>query len=64
MGSSSAMNCVGVVKTARMIGAGHTIVTILCDGGARSLSKVYNKQFLKEHELLPESNDDNLTFVK
>jgi len=31
------MNCVGVVRVARALGPGHTIVTILCDGGHRYL---------------------------
>ena len=35
LGSSAAMNCVGAVKLARKLGPGHTIVTILCDGGQR-----------------------------
>lgn len=35
VGSSAAMNCVGVVKLARKLGPGHTIATILCDGGHR-----------------------------
>lgn len=32
VGSSAAMNCVGAVKAARLLGPGHTIVTMLCDG--------------------------------
>ena len=35
VGSSAAMNCVGAVKLARKLGPGHTIATILCDGGQR-----------------------------
>lgn len=35
VGSSAAMNCVGAVKLARNLGPGHTIATILCDGGHR-----------------------------
>ncbi len=40
--SSSAMNCVGAVFIAQMLGPGHTIVTILCDSGARHFSKFQN----------------------
>ena len=29
------MNCVGAVKLARKLGPGHTVATILCDGGQR-----------------------------
>ncbi|KAJ0924255.1 putative cystathionine beta-synthase [Helianthus annuus] len=37
IGSSSAMNCVGAVRLARLLGPGHTIVTILCDSGMKWL---------------------------
>ena len=52
-GSSSAMNCVGVVKLARDLGPNHTIVTVLCDSGQRSLSKLYNAEFLAAKGLTP-----------
>eukprot|EP00939_MAST-03C_sp_MAST-3C-sp1_P001742 g1742.t1 len=48
VGSSSAMNCVGAVKAARKLGAGATIVTILCDGGARHRARFWNDAYLKE----------------
>ena len=41
VGGSSAMNCVAAVRAARELGAGHTIVTILCDGGQRYLNSVH-----------------------
>ena len=63
-GSSSAMNCVGVVKLARKLGPGHTIVTILCDSGQRSLSKLYNAEFLEGKGLTPTHLQGNtLEFV-
>ena len=63
VGSSSAMNCVGAVKAARRLGPGKTIVTVLCDGGARSMSKVYNPEFLAAKGLVPTSTGDGLDFV-
>jgi cysteine synthase A len=33
---------------AKDLGPGHTIVTILCDQGARYQSKIFNPAFLKE----------------
>lgn len=63
VGSSSAMNCVGAVKMARLLGPRHTIVTALCDGGQRSLSKTYNVEFLKAKNLVPTSTGDSLDFV-
>ncbi|OAL07448.1 PALP-domain-containing protein [Phaeosphaeriaceae sp. SRC1lsM3a] len=41
VGSSSAVNCVAATKLAKMLGPGHRIVTILCDSGARHLSKFW-----------------------
>lgn len=42
VGTSSAMNCVAAVRTARALGAGHTVVTVLCDGGQRyTTSKLF-----------------------
>lgn len=33
VGSSSSINVVGAIRTARRLGPGHTIVTVLCDSG-------------------------------
>ena len=41
---SSAMNCVAAVRTARRLGPGHTVVTVLCDGGQRYLGSVHKAQ--------------------
>ncbi|KAF2199647.1 PALP-domain-containing protein [Delitschia confertaspora ATCC 74209] len=41
VGSSSAVNCVAAVKLAEQLGPGHRIVTLLCDSGARHLSKFW-----------------------
>lgn len=43
VGSSSAVNCVAAVRTALEMGPGKRIVTILCDGGQRHLSKFWAK---------------------
>ncbi len=51
LGSSSGINAAGAVAMARDMGPGHTIVTMLCDGGARYASKMYNKAFLQERDL-------------
>ncbi|XP_068644174.1 cysteine synthase 2 [Aristolochia californica] len=53
VGSSSAMNCVGALRAAQLLGPGHTIVTILCDNGIRHLSKFHNPQYLADHGLTP-----------
>ncbi|SNB51524.1 cysteine synthase A [Arboricoccus pini] len=51
LGGSSGINIAGAVAVARALGPGHTIVTILCDGGARYQSKLFNPAFLEEKGL-------------
>jgi cysteine synthase len=63
VGSSSAVNCVGAVKAARRLGPGHTIVTVLCDGGRRHASKFYNAEFLREHGLMLRSPPADLSWI-
>ncbi|GBR44726.1 cysteine synthase A [Gluconobacter roseus] len=46
VGGSSGINVAAAIRTARRLGPGHTIVTILCDGGARYQSKLFNPEFL------------------
>ncbi len=64
VGSSAAMNCVGAVKAARVLGPGHTVVTVLCDGGQRHLSKFHNAAYLHEHGLAPRHQGADLAFVQ
>jgi cysteine synthase A len=45
-GSSSGINVCGAVEVARQLGAGHTIVTMLCDGGAKYRSSLFNREWL------------------
>ena len=51
LGGSSGINIAGAIRLARDLGPGHTIVTILADGGQRYQSKLYNPAFLKEKGL-------------
>jgi len=51
LGGSSGINVAGAIRLARELGPGHTIVTILCDGGQRYQSKLFNPVFLKEKNL-------------
>ena len=51
LGGSAAINIAGAMRLAKEMGPGHTIVTILCDGGARYASKLYNPAFLREKNL-------------
>jgi len=51
LGGSSAINVAGAIRLAKELGPGHTIVTVLCDSGARYQSKLYNPAFLREKNL-------------
>lgn len=51
LGGSSGINIAGAMRLARDLGPGHTIVTILCDGGARYASKLFNPEFLRSQNL-------------
>lgn len=53
IGSSAALNVVGAVRLAQKLGPGKTIVTILCDGGGRYQSRMFNPQWLAEKGLTP-----------
>ncbi|MBS0014996.1 MAG: cysteine synthase A [Arthrospira sp. SH-MAG29] len=52
MGGSVGINVGAAIALAKQMGPGHTIVTVLCDGGGRYQSKLYNKQWLGERGLL------------
>jgi cysteine synthase A len=51
IGGSAGLNVAAAVRVAREMGPGHTIVTILCDGGARYQSKLFNPEFLRSKNL-------------
>jgi cysteine synthase A len=51
LGGSSGINVAGAIRLARELGPGHTIVTILCDHGARYQSKLFNPKFLRSKGL-------------
>ncbi len=51
VGGSSGINIAGAIRIAREMGPGHTIVTLLTDGGQRYQSKLFNPAFLKERNL-------------
>jgi cysteine synthase A len=51
LGGSTGINVTAAIRLAKEMGPGHTIVTILCDGGARYQSKLFNPAFLREKNL-------------
>ncbi|MEO1016499.1 MAG: cysteine synthase A [Pseudomonadota bacterium] len=51
LGTSSGINVAAAIRMAKILGPGHTIVTILCDYGTRYQSKLFNVEFLKSKSL-------------
>ena len=51
VGTSAGINVAAAVRVAKAMGKGHTIVTILCDGGSRYQSKLFNPEFLRSKNL-------------
>jgi cysteine synthase A len=51
MGTSTGVNVAGAIRLARELGPGHTIVTVLCDGGQRYASRLFNPEFLRSKNL-------------
>jgi len=51
LGGSSGINIAGAIRLARVLGPGHTVVTILADSGTRYQSKLFNPAFLREKGL-------------
>jgi cysteine synthase A len=51
VGGSSGVNIAGAIRLAKDMGPGHTIVTVLCDGGSRYQSKLFNPDFLRSKKL-------------
>jgi cysteine synthase len=51
LGGSSGINIAGAIRLARELGPAHTIVTLLCDSGARYASKLFNPAFLRSKNL-------------
>jgi cysteine synthase A len=52
LGSTSGVNVAAAVQLAQRLGPGHTIVTILCDNGAKYQSRLFNRKWLSEKGLL------------
>ena len=51
VGTSAGINIAAAIRVAKAMGPGHTIVTILCDGGSRYQSKLFNPDFLRSKNL-------------
>jgi cysteine synthase A len=51
VGTSAGVNVAAAIRVAKSMGPGHTIVTVLCDGGSRYQSKLFNPEFLRSKDL-------------
>jgi cysteine synthase A len=51
IGGSAGINVAAAIRVAKALGPGHTVVTILCDGGSRYQSKLFNPAFLRSKGL-------------
>lgn len=52
LGASSCLNVAAARNVAQMLGPGHTVVTILCDGAYRYADRLFSKKWLTEKKLL------------
>jgi cysteine synthase len=69
LGGSTGINVAGAIRLARQLGPGHTIVTVLCDGGNRYQSKLFNPEFMRSKKLpvpewLEQKTDITVPFEK
>ncbi len=53
LGMSTALNVWAAAKVALQLGPGHTVVTVLCDGGDRYRSRLYSAEWLESKGLAP-----------
>ncbi len=52
-GSSTGVNVCGALEVARKLGPGHRIVTMLCDGGGKYRTSLFNREWLAAKGLHP-----------
>jgi len=52
LGSAAGVNVAGAFAVARALGPGHRVVTVLCDGGHKYQSRLYNREWLAGKGLL------------
>jgi cysteine synthase A len=61
LGSTSGVNVAAAVQVARLLGPGHTIVTILCDTGHKYQSRLFNRKWLAEKGFAEAAGFNNST---
>jgi cysteine synthase A len=61
IGGSAALNVAGAARYAQTLPPGSRVVTILCDGGDRYRSRIYNEAWLAENDCVPTA--EGLSFL-
>ncbi|MGH7737801.1 MAG: cysteine synthase A [Candidatus Tyrphobacter sp.] len=61
VGGSAGLNVLGAARIARELPEGSTVVTVLCDGGDRYRSRLFDEAWLRENKHWP--LPDDLSFV-
>jgi cysteine synthase A len=51
LGGTSGTNVAAAVRVARELGPGNTVVTVLCDGGHKYLSRFWSREYLEQKGL-------------
>jgi cysteine synthase A len=57
VGGSAALNVAGAARYALTLPPGSRVVTVLCDGGDRYRSRIYNAAWLAENDVTPQAKD-------
>ena len=57
LGGSAALNVAAAARYARTLPAGSSVVTVLCDGGDRYRSRLYDPAWLRENDVVPSASD-------
>jgi len=57
VGGSAALNVAAAARYARTLPAGSVVVTVLCDGGERYRSRLYDDAWLRENDVVPVAQD-------
>jgi len=57
VGGSAALNVAAAARYARTLPSGSNVVTILCDGGERYRSRLYDADWLRENDVVPSAQD-------
>jgi cysteine synthase A len=57
LGGSAALNVAGAARYAKTLPPGSAVVTILCDGGERYRSRLWNHAWLAENDCTPTATD-------